>query len=56
MLNNLSNLADKAISDEELENVSGGANTMPKKCPSCKQIFQWDTTTACVCPYCGAPC
>lgn len=55
-LNKLNNLADKAISDDELENVSGGALTFPKYCTPCQYLFYWDGAGVCTCPKCGAPC
>ena len=45
----------KAISDDELDAVSGGAFILPKKCNACGQSFSWNTSTPAVCPYCKQP-
>ena len=50
-LNKLNNLADKAISDDELEQVSGGAG-LQKKCPYCQNLIPMMAT---VCPDCNTP-
>lgn len=54
MSNKLNNLADKAISDEELEQVSGGALYPPKTCPMCLGSM-YNTTGHYICsnPNCG---
>ena len=48
-LDNLNNLADKAISDDELEKVSGGAQMI--QCKTCFQMIPFGSVN---CPKCGA--
>ena len=51
------NFSSKAINDDELEAVAGGAIELPMRCPNpaCNQKFTWNSSTPAVCPYCKQP-
>ena len=48
-INNCPDLSNKAISDDELEQVTGGVLYQPKTCAVCGTVM-WQVGTPMVCP------